>query len=307
MFGHHSSRCASLLAFFTLTSLAVVPAPTTAQIRGSERAVVSQTSDGTVVTIDYARPHTRGRTPVFGGLVPWGHVWTPGANEATVFETSKPLTLEGAEVPAGRYSVWLVPAESGPWEMVLDPNDALYHTQPPAPVDDQIRLQVSPTSVEHTEGLTWEFPAVDSRGMVLRFRWAETGLPLRIDIEPTRVLTVDGASGARLVGRYDVEMAGPPPPGAPAGAEMPPMALEVWFDDGRLLGQIEGGPPGLPNTLAFIPVAEGVFNPAWMMDGVIFETEVDMYFEFDPSGDQAGSFDVRGLEDRLMMRGERIR
>lgn len=287
--------------------LALLPVSAEAQIRGSERATVSQTSDGTVVTVDYARPQTRGRTPVFGGLIGWGHVWTPGANEATVFETSKAVTLDGTEVPSGRYSVWFVPAESGPWELILDPDDTRYHTQPPAPAADQIRLEVSPETVEHTEGLTWDFPSVDSKGMALRFRWADTAVSFRIDIEPTRVLTVDEASAAPLVGRYTVTMAGPPPPGAPAGAEPPTMEVDVRYVAGQLQGEFLGGPPMGPDVFALVPVAEGVFNPAWMMDGEIFETEVDMYFEFNVAEGRAESFDVRGLEDRLMMRGERVR
>lgn len=47
------------------------------------------------------------------------------------------------------------------------------------------------------------------------------------------------------------------------------------------------------------------FNPAWYMDGEMFETEVDMFFEFTLEDGIATGFDVRGLEDRLMMRARR--
>jgi len=290
----------------TAAALLILPAPAASQIRGSERSTVSQISDGTKVTVDFARPHVRGRRPVFGGLVDWGHTWTPGANEATTLEVSKSVVVNGVEVPAGRYSVWMIPAE-GPWEVVFDPNDLLYHTQPPEPRPDQIRLEVTPEEVAFTEALTWEFPEVDPSGMALRFRWGTASIPLRIEVEPTAVTTISAEAAAPLVGQYQMSFAGPPPPDAPPGAEPPIMSVEVRYEGDQLVGGLTEGPPGLPSEFVLLPVAENVFNPGWVMDGEIFEVEVDMYFEFDVQDGQATGYDVRGLEDRLMMRGIRSR
>lgn len=295
---------AGLSACLAIAALASFADPVESQIRGSERSQVSQVSDGTKITIDYARPLVRGRMPIFGELVGWDHVWTPGANEATTFEASKDVTLNGIDIPAARYSVWMIPNE-GDWEVVLDPNDRLYHTQPPEPNDAQIRFTVTPDKSEFTEVLTFDFPGVRADGMDLRFRWAETAVRFSIDVEPTFSAVVDPEEAHRLVGTYDFTFAGPPPPGAPEGAGPPMMGLEVNYDGERLVGSISGAPPGLPQEFTFIPVADYVFNPAWMMDGEIMETEVDMYFEFTLEGDEAVSFDVRGLEDRLMMTGQR--
>jgi hypothetical protein len=60
-----------------LTLLLLVPAGLSAQMRASERGAVSQTIDGTVITIDYSRPQVRGRDSLFGGVEKWGAVWTP--------------------------------------------------------------------------------------------------------------------------------------------------------------------------------------------------------------------------------------
>ena len=292
------------LAVATLSAALFLPPPLDAQIRGSERSRISQMSDGTTVIIDYARPHVRGRLPIFGGLVGWGHVWTPGANEATTFEVDNDVRLNGVDVAAGRYSVWLIPAE-GPWELVLDPNDRLYHTQPPEESDGQVRMLVTPEETEFTEALTWEFPLVETTGMALRFRWAETSIPLEIEVPPSRALSVSAEAAAQLTGTYEMTFQGPPPPEAPPDAVPPVMSVELRYEDDALVGTLGGGPPGMPNEFTLIPVAEHVFNPAWMMEGAIFETEVDMYFEFNVEDGQAAGFDVRGLEDRLMMRGRR--
>jgi hypothetical protein len=287
----------------TLSSLA------DAQVRGSERGRISQTSDGTTVTVDYARPLVRGRSPVFPDLVDWGHVWTPGANASTTLEFDKDVTLNGMEVPAGRYSVWMVPAQEE-WEFILDPDDRRYHTQPPEPRDDQIRMPISPGTTEFTEVLTWEFAEVDPEGMGLRFRWDDTRVDLRIDIEPTFVAEVDPDEAALIEGRYGMTMAGPPPPGVPADAVPPQMAVDIRYDEERLVGRMDG-PDGLPTEFALIPVAELVYNPGWMMNGEIFEVEVEMFFEFTAEGGAIQGFDVRGVVedqiDRLMMSAQRIR
>ncbi|HEX5817332.1 MAG TPA: DUF2911 domain-containing protein, partial [Gemmatimonadales bacterium] len=80
-------RMAGGLALALLTSIAVRVSH--AQVRASERAEVKQTVDGTTITVNYARPRLRGRTDVFGTQVPWGEIWTPGANEATTLAVSK--------------------------------------------------------------------------------------------------------------------------------------------------------------------------------------------------------------------------
>lgn len=69
------SGVASAATLLGLAALVGAPVPVSAQIRASERAMVSQTIDGTVVAVDYARPRARGRADLFGGVVKWGEVW----------------------------------------------------------------------------------------------------------------------------------------------------------------------------------------------------------------------------------------
>jgi hypothetical protein len=63
-------------------------------------------------TVDYGRPLVRGRT-LLGGIVPYDVVWRTGANAATQFTTSAPITLAGIQVPQGSYTLWTVPRASG--------------------------------------------------------------------------------------------------------------------------------------------------------------------------------------------------
>lgn len=59
----------------------------------------------------YNRPSKKGRN-IFGGLVPLNEVWRTGANEATTFETNKPLEIEGMPLPVGKYTLWTVPKDT---------------------------------------------------------------------------------------------------------------------------------------------------------------------------------------------------
>jgi hypothetical protein len=65
------------------------------------------------VLVDYSRPSVRGRTVWGGALVPYGQVWRTGANAATQLVTSADLTIGGAAVPAGTYTLFTLPAAEG--------------------------------------------------------------------------------------------------------------------------------------------------------------------------------------------------
>ncbi len=67
--------------------------------------------NGATITIKYGSPSIKGRA-IWGGLVPYDKVWRAGANDATTFETDKTITIEGKQLPAGKYSFFVIPNES---------------------------------------------------------------------------------------------------------------------------------------------------------------------------------------------------
>ncbi len=75
---------------------------------------ISAVIDGNRVMVTYGRPYTKNPRSgevrkIWGGLVPYGKVWRTGADEATILITQKPITLGGAAVPAGAYTLWTLP------------------------------------------------------------------------------------------------------------------------------------------------------------------------------------------------------
>lgn len=202
------ARSAATLAVAVLVTL---PPPAAAQIRASERGMVSQTVDGTVITVDYARPQVRGRDSVFAaqgnGIVHWGEVWTPGANWATTFEFSKPVTLAGREVAAGKYSVWIVPRQEGEWMLHLHRNTRLFHTQMPKEDEFFLSLPVTPQTAGHRENiLLFGFPEVTHTGTTLRMHWGTTVVDLAVAVRPSRPPTnMSAAQMAPYLGSYTLK------------------------------------------------------------------------------------------------------
>ncbi len=88
--------------------------------RPSPPAKVSETiSSGALISIDYSQPSVKGRT-IGKDLEPKGDaVWRTGANEATVFETSKAVTINGKPLPAGKYSLFSI-AGKDEWTIIFN-------------------------------------------------------------------------------------------------------------------------------------------------------------------------------------------
>lgn len=70
------------------------------------------------VKVFYNRPYKKGRE-IFGALVPYDQVWRTGANEATTFETNKPLLIDGKKLNQGKYSLWTIPSEES-WTVIFN-------------------------------------------------------------------------------------------------------------------------------------------------------------------------------------------
>lgn len=82
---------------------------------------------GKAVKVDYSRPFMKGRK-IFGGVVPYGKVWRTGANEATSLTTAVDLTIGGAKVPAGSYTLYSLPTESG-WKLIINRQTGQWGTE----------------------------------------------------------------------------------------------------------------------------------------------------------------------------------
>jgi Protein of unknown function (DUF2911) len=104
--------------------LLTVPLFAQTQSSSGEKKVLSPPAQakvelsGNTVTIDYSAPSMRGRK-IVGGLVPYGKVWRTGANAATTLKTPVALHIGDLAVPAGTYTIYTLPSESG-WTLIVN-------------------------------------------------------------------------------------------------------------------------------------------------------------------------------------------
>ncbi len=161
-------------------SVVLSTAPLTAQPKASQHGGVSQMVNETVITLEYDRPVARGRE-LFGGILDWEAVWTPGANRTTWVDVSTPVTFEGIELSAGRYGIWLIPYEAEPWEVILVREWDTHHSFFPFETE-ALRVRVRPQKGDHMETLAFYFPVVGPYETELRMHWGPTVLPLRISV-----------------------------------------------------------------------------------------------------------------------------
>ena len=149
-------------------------------VKPSQSGSVRQEVANTAIEITYDRPVARGRD-LFGGIVPFGEIWNPGANDATAISFSRDVSVNGNPLPAGRYSLWAIP-DPNRWTIVFNRQADVYHTPYPGEEDDALRLMASPRRGAHMETLAFYFAAVEKKDAELRLHWGETYVPLRITV-----------------------------------------------------------------------------------------------------------------------------
>ena len=125
--------------------------------------------NGKTVSVDYSAPSMRGRK-IMGELVPYGKVWRTGANSATKFHTDSDLTVNGTKVPAGDYTLYTLPTESG-WKLIINKQTGQWGTEydeskdlarvdmnvakTPAPVE-QMEIKLEPKGGDVVMHVIWE-------------------------------------------------------------------------------------------------------------------------------------------------------
>ena len=272
------------------------------QVRASERGSVSQTVDGTVVSVDYSRPRVRGRT-IFGAAVHWGETWTPGANWATTLDVSRDVKLDGHPLPKGKYSVWFV-VRPDAWTVVLDPRTKRYHTEAPDSTAGQLRWTIHPEQGSHTEMLTWSFPEIRPDGASLVMQWGTTRASIDVAVTPTHPLTIAKAAIEPYLGTYliSLEMSGAD--SVFKGGE----TIELYYEEGSLKARYEPTPAWYPRIQKSIMarINDDWFMPVIFRDGKIWEMVADMIFEFDVVDGRATGFQIRDDKDELLGRGKRV-
>jgi len=109
----------SATILFTAITISVSALAQEAKKPASPAATSTGKIKDATITIAYSGPSVKGRK-IWGGLEAYDKVWRAGANEATTFETDKDIMVQGKSLPAGKYSFFLIPKESGTWTAIFN-------------------------------------------------------------------------------------------------------------------------------------------------------------------------------------------
>jgi hypothetical protein len=276
--------------------------PAAAQGRLSEKGAVSQTVGNTTVTVEYYRPVARGRDSVFGRIVRWGEHWTPGANWASTFETSRDLRVEGKLLPRGKYSIWTV-VRPDTWSVAFHRTARRFHLALPDASDRALEVTSPVERGPHTEVMTFDFPEVGVGAATLRHRWGPLTVPLHLTMIAPPLTQVAKADRARYVGRYTLDVL----PFAP-GVQARTMVVEFTDEaDGLHWRDVEN--PGQPRRDFILSPGgpDDEFSRAQRSADGQWWTQTGMTVTFQVANGRAMGFEVRVDDNLLVSRARRVR
>ncbi len=165
----------SIALLFTVTAISVAASAQDTAPRPSPAATAKGMVNGSEITIDYSSPAVKGRK-IWGGLESYDKVWRAGANEATTFETSKDVMVEGKKLPAGKYSFFLIPKESGTWTAVFNKEAKQWGAFKYKEGEDALRVDVKTKPLSATqERLVYN---VNKKGFTMN--WDKVSVPIML-------------------------------------------------------------------------------------------------------------------------------
>lgn len=151
------------------------------QVKKSQGGSVTQTVANTDIVVTYNRPVARDRV-LFGGIVPYGEIWNPGADQATAVAFSRNVQINGHALPAGKYSLWAIP-DADEWTLIFSRAADVFHTPYPGEQHEALRMTVEPQAGPHMETLAFYFPVVEGKDAVLRLHWGDVIVPMALRVE----------------------------------------------------------------------------------------------------------------------------
>jgi len=139
----------------------------------SPAATAAGKINGANITIVYSSPFVKGRT-IWGDLVPYGKVWRAGANAPTTFTTDKLLMVEGQSLPAGTYSIYIIPEKET--ATVIFGKDVKMGASDYKDSQDQLRVNVKPKkSAQMNESIVYK---VNNNNVTLS--WENLDIPISV-------------------------------------------------------------------------------------------------------------------------------
>src|ERR1700744_3324657 len=147
----------------------------------SPAAQAEVTLNGKPVTIHYNPPRMRGRK-IMGELVPYGKVWRTGAKPATSFVTDTDLMVGDLHVPAGKYTLYNLPAAFGTaWQLIINKQTGQWGTEYNQDQDLGRTPMRHSTLPSPQENMSISFEPTTQNSTELHVRWETTDEWVKIE------------------------------------------------------------------------------------------------------------------------------
>ena len=134
----------------------------------------------TDITLDYSRPSMNGRV-IFGDLVPFGSHWRAGANQNTKVTFSKPVTIEGNEVPAGTYSLSMIP-NKGEWTVILNTKTDMWGVDGYSQDQDVLRIDAAPQAISSVETMRLSIENISVSKAEIVLDWSDVRIAIPVEL-----------------------------------------------------------------------------------------------------------------------------
>jgi hypothetical protein len=160
------------------------------------RASISEEVGITSISIKYSRPGVKGREgKIWGGVVPNGFgafnfisntmssPWRAGANEATLISFEHNVRVEGHDLQAGTYALYLAMGTDSVVLIFSRQTDAwgsFYYNKEA----DVLRVKVKPVTLQNSvEWLKYEFIDHQEKNCVIAMQWEKLSVPFKVEVD----------------------------------------------------------------------------------------------------------------------------
>lgn len=127
---------------------------------------------GKNIQTDYSSPRLKGRKMI-GEHDPYGKVWRNGANAATTFVTSADIVVGGTNVPAGSYTLFVLPT-ADKWTLIINKKTGEWGIPYTYESDDLARIDMKMAKLPSpVENFTIAYDKTPT-GCTLREEWDTT-------------------------------------------------------------------------------------------------------------------------------------
>jgi hypothetical protein len=190
----------SVTLLCSLTLMAQLDLPASG---GNPRATISEEVGITSITIKYSRPDVNKREGKLygdGNPVSYGFTtqnfstnantspWRAGANEATTISVEHDVKVEGKELKAGTYALFMAMGTDNVtliFSRQVDAWGSFFYDEK----DDVLRVNVKPVAVDKSvEWLKYEFVEHKEKHCVIAMQWEKVSVPFKIEVDVDNIV-----------------------------------------------------------------------------------------------------------------------